>query len=656
MRLLAACGWACGVGVWVIRPIPLAVSSIPGPILRQLIEAEGRFDARDFAGAAAIYERVLKQLPGQINALLMLARVRMIHGDAAKAVDLSRRAASIAPGDPGVLVCLGNALLAADGGKAEEGVAALERAIAAGYAGDDAKVALTEGLVRLGRDADAVTRMDAWASDARGAPVWLRHAKLAMNRGAALLTLGRVGEAIEAYRAGVREFPKDAAVRSALLTALNYDDAIAAEDVVAAHREFGAQVREEMPPDLGAMGLEAIRRDADPERALRVGLLSPDFREHSVAWFVGALAEHADASRMKLVWAYTAVNSDAVTERLKGTTRARGHEWLDVGALGPVELVRALREAKLDVLVELSGHTHGHRLRALAMRGAPVQVTYLGYPNTTGLGEIDARLVDSRTDPAGAEALATERLVRLDPCFVCFGPTMMGVELGALREEEAARGAATPGAATRGDGVVRFASFNAVQKIGPRCLELWKRVLDGVPGSRLVLKGLALGQVSAAQALRSRIAAAGIDVERVDVLAPDATREAHLARYREVDIGLDTFPYHGTTTTCQALMMGVPVVTRVGDRHASRVGDSLLHAVGLGQLAARSDEEFVAIATRLAIDAGERARVRARLVDGFATSVLCDGAAFARRFEGTMRELWREWCSRHPGGVMETHA
>jgi hypothetical protein len=616
----------------------LAVNAIPGPILKRLIEAEGCFDARDFVGAAAIYERVLKQLPGQINALVMLSRVRMILGEPAKAVELARRAASIAPDDAGVLVCLGNALVAAD--KGEEGVAALERAIAAGYAGEDAKVALTDALVRLGRDADAVARMDAWETrgfGGDGAPGWVRHAKLAMNRGAALLTLGRVREAIATYEAGVAAHPGDAALRSALLTALNYDETVEAGEVLAAHRGFGARVRAETPPDLGVM-----RRDVDAGRVLRVGLLSPDFREHSVAWFVGPIVKHVDASRVRLVCAYAAANSDGVTERLRTLAREGGHEWLDVGGLGAVELAKALREANLDVLVELSGHTHGHRLRALAMRCAPVQVTYLGYPNTTGLQEMDVRLVDSRTDPEGAEALATETLVRLDPCFVCFGPELMGARVTDARAEPP----------MVGRGRVTFASFNAVQKVGPRCLELWKRVLDGVPDSRLVLKGLALGQASAAESLTARIAAAGIDVARVELLAPDATRAAHLERYRDVDIGLDTFPYHGTTTTCQALMMGVPVVTRVGDRHASRVGDSLLHAVGLGALAARSDEEFARVAIALARDVDALTRVRAGLIKGFAASALCDGAAFAKRFEGAMRDVWGRWCARHPDGVM----
>lgn len=608
---------------------------VPVPILKRLMEAEARFDARDYVAAAEAYERVLAQLPGQINALVMLARVRMILGESAKAVELARRAASVAPDDAGVAVCLGNALLA--DGRGEEATTALERGIRTGYVGIDAKVALSEALVRMGRDADAVARMDGWGAGADGAPIWLLDAKLAMNRGAALLTLGRVQEAIAAYEAGVGAHPDDAALRSARLTALNYDDRISVEEVFRTHRAFGKYVRGKSPPDLGP-----LRRDASPERALRVGVLSPDFREHSVAWFVGPMLEHVDAPRVRLVFAYSAVNSDGVTERMRLLARERGHEWMDVGGLSVIECARALRAANLDVLVELSGHTHGHRLRAMSLRGAPVQVTYLGYPNTTGLMEMDARLVDSRSDPAGAEAWATERLVRLDPCFLCFGPGLMGAQVHAAD--------AKPPMGRLGR--VTFASFNAVQKVGPRCLALWKGVLEGVPASRLVLKGLALGQAAAADSLRERIAAAGIDVARIELLAPDATREGHLARYRDVDIALDTFPYHGTTTTCQALMMGVPVVTRVGDRHASRVGDSLLHAAGLGTLVARSDDEFIRIATGLAGDEAALTRVRAGLIEGFAESALCDGRAFATRFEDAIRGLWREWCARHPDGVM----
>jgi len=285
------------------------------------------------------------------------------------------------------------------------------------------------------------------------------------------------------------------------------------------------------------------------------------------------------------------------------------------------------------VLVELSGHTHAHSLGTFALAPAPVQITYLGYPNTTGMSRINARFVDAHTDPDGDE-FATERLIRLPGCFLCFTPPKDAPDVEDLPKS--------------GDNAVTFGSFNAIQKLSDACVALWSRVLLANPGSRLVLKANALADERLRGDVVARFVAAGIEPSRVVPLPPKATAREHLAAYSQIDIALDAYPYHGTTTTCEALWMGVPVVSRIGDRHASRVGATLLHAVGLGDLCAYNDEQFVSIATTLAQDT-----LRRKVLSGggpgslrawMAASDLCNGPLFCRRFESAVRSEYVRWC------------
>ena len=295
----------------------------------------------------------------------------------------------------------------------------------------------------------------------------------------------------------------------------------------------------------------------------------------------------------------------------------------------------AIRAERIDVLVELSGHTGANRLTALASKPAPVIVSAIGYPNTTGLPAVDWRVVDSITDPPGAEAFCTERLLRLDPCFLCYRPPDLDVE--------PAMPAADP---------VTFGSFNNSAKIGAECTALWARVLQAVPGSRLLVKTQTLADPAVQQAIRRRLAEGGIDEDRVELIAQASTRAEHLALYGRVHVALDSVPYNGTTTTCEALWMGVPVVALLGDRHASRVSASLLSAAGHPEWVAEDAEGVVRIAAALAGDTPHLAAIRSSLRDELRASPLLDSKAYAQRFHAAIRGCWREWCaSQRPAGT-----
>jgi predicted O-linked N-acetylglucosamine transferase (SPINDLY family) len=361
---------------------------------------------------------------------------------------------------------------------------------------------------------------------------------------------------------------------------------------------------------------------------IRVGLVGGDFRTHSCAFFLLQLLKNLDRSRVHVTCIYTVPLQDAITEKF----RTLADDFVALSEPPQTVLVAAVRNARIDVLIDLCGHTSGSQLAAMHMRPAPVQGTYLGYANTTGLDAIQFRIVDSLTDPFGADAHATERLVRLDPCFLCFEPP--------------ADASAVAPCPSNVRGHVTFGSFNSPIKLNDPLVGLWARVLHAVPGSRLILKGEALGDSEFAGIVRDKFVKAGVDAARLDLLGKIATINSHLDAYAQVDIALDSFPYHGTTTTCEAMWMGVPVVSRLGDVHASRVGLSLLSAVGLADLASESDDGFVAAAVALADNAERRSELRASLRERMRSSPLCDGEGFAQRFEAAIREQWRDWCER----------
>jgi predicted O-linked N-acetylglucosamine transferase (SPINDLY family) len=289
----------------------------------------------------------------------------------------------------------------------------------------------------------------------------------------------------------------------------------------------------------------------------------------------------------------------------------------------------------MDVLIDLSGLTTGNMLAAFAMRPAPVQMTYLGYPNTTGVAAVDYRIVDSITDPPGAEAHAVERLLRIDPCFLCYG----GMEAARVAE-------GPPSQAPGSGGAVTFGSFNALQKVTDTTMRLWAEILRAVPGgrARLAVKYMSTGDEQTRARLRQRLEAAGVPADRIVLMAPLPEYRDHLEAYGEIDVALDTFPYNGTTTTCEALWMGVPVVTMAGRVHAARVGASLLSAAGLPDLVARDADGYVAAAVRLAQDAGRLAALRSGLREQMKRSPLCNRAGFGERFGEAVRGAWRAWC------------
>lgn len=435
---------------------------------------------------------------------------------------------------------------------------------------------------------------------------------------AALVRAHRTAEAMTLLRAGVEAFPNDVLLRTQLVSSLNYEDGPPAERLEHA-RALGSLFARAAGPR------PAFPNAKDPAKILKVGLLSADWFDHPVAHFMSPLLEQTPAG-VRLHVYDASRKRDATTARLRGLVAA----WREVDAQGDAAVAAQMRADGIDIAVDLGGHTVDSRVAVMAFHPAPVGVSYLGYPATTGMAGVGWRLVDGLTDPPGSEEWHTERLLRLDPCFLCFRPPSEAPEVAPL-----------PAAAGGG---VTFGSFNNPAKLSPRVLALWSRVLSAVPGSRLLLKGVGLDLPAVRDRLRAAAAGAGIDPSRLEVLPTTRTPAEHLGTYARVDIALDTFPYHGTTTTCEALWMGVPVVTLAGQVHVSRVGVSLLRAAGCEGWVANDEDAYVKIASGLASDPAALARRRAQLRAGVAASPLADAGAFVARFEQALRTAWRAWC------------
>ncbi|MCE2881069.1 MAG: hypothetical protein LW636_01725, partial [Planctomycetaceae bacterium] len=393
------------------------------------------------------------------------------------------------------------------------------------------------------------------------------------------------------------------------LLALNYSSR-PADEIAAAHRAYASCVR-------GPAAAPPRRAAGGP---LRVGVLSGDLRTHSVGYFAEVFLRRAP-SEVEWVVFSTAVPDagDAMMARF----RAEASEWVECAFLDDAALDAAIRARQLDVLLELSGHTAGARLAALDRKPAPAIVTAIGYPNTTGHPAVDARIVDSTTDPEGAERLSTERLLRIDPCFLCYTPPAD------------APAPEMPAA----DAPFTFGSFNLSTKVGADAVSAWAHAMRAVDGSRLLVKSRTLEGEHAREHFLSRLEQGGIARERVEIVGYTKGVAEHFALYRRVHVALDTMPYNGTTTTCEALWMGVPVLTVVGDRHAARVGASLLRAAGLGAWVAQNTDELAGIAAALARDHGALAAWRRNLREILRSSALLDQAAYHQRFVAALRGL-----------------
>ncbi len=606
----------------------------------------------DLEAAIACYERAIRINPqlavahSNLGAALSLRAERksLVDGDdnlpTPDMIEAQQRAAALDPHDPEVQRNLGAILLRA--GRPAEAMHAFNAALTHDPTDLESCMHFGKCLVDLGDHGLARGLYEKWlAGNAHNPKVmralanaltmlgesdagidWAERSLAleanpitAMQLGNSLLQARRIPEGLARCREGVEQSGRDIALYPVLLMGLNYlhEDP---QPLFDAHAEIATRLApylDRQPP-----------RVRQPGDKLRVGYVSGDFIRHSVPFFMEPLLQHHEQSAFEVTLYHNNPRSDAVTERLKSL----GHRWVECAHLSDEVLDRRIRADGIDVLIDLTGQTANSRMLVFARAPAPVQIGYLGYPTVSGVPAIDWRITDATIDPGDMPAFASDRPLVLPRSMFCYRPP------------SAAPALSTPPVARNGH--ITFGSFNNIAKVTDHTLALWAAAMRAVPGSRLLLKSASMAQASNRADIESVMAAHGIDATRLTLQARQAADSDHLALYNEVDIALDTYPYNGATTTCEALWMGVPVVTRRGRTHTSRMGASLLGAIGRTDWVTDSDDDFARGAAALAADVPGLVRWREGSRHHIAASALCDGGGFARAFEAALEQAWAE--------------
>jgi predicted O-linked N-acetylglucosamine transferase (SPINDLY family) len=563
------------------------------------------------ADAEAAYRRALSLDPDLVQALGNLGNVlldlhRPVEAEAAFSQGLSAN-----PDSPWLLRGLALALLAQD--KAGVAEASLRRAVAVAPENADAHETLGALLGQTGRPVEAETHHRI------ALPRLKDQARCLSNLALALQTQGRHRDAESCLRQALALRPDYASGHSNLLFALNYRDDLAAETIFEEYRQWNARHAQ-------AAAAPRFVNDPDPDRRLRVGYVSPDFRQHSVALFAEPLLAAHDRAAIELFCYGEVAIEDSTTSRIRGLA----DHWRSTVGLNDEAMVSLIRDDRIDVLVDLAGHTGGSRLPVFGRRAAPVQVeSILGHGYTSGLTAMDGFLADETLAPPGTDSLFSERLIRLPRIPLVYQPPENMPEVARL-----------PAIA---NGFVTFGYFGRPDRLNDSVIGVWSRILATVPGSRLMLNSRAFGEVAFRALYAGRFAAHGIGAERLMMIAT-APQPATWAAYGAIDVALDPFPHNGGTTTLEALWLGVPVISRTARPTVGRFGASILQAVGLPALVAETDDGYVAAAAGIAGDLAALAGLRAGLRARMETSPLRDATGLARVVEDAYRSLWRDWC------------
>jgi predicted O-linked N-acetylglucosamine transferase (SPINDLY family) len=600
------------------------------PAYRRAIELQPAFAAahNNLANALKTLGRLEEASKAYGHALELAPGIAEIHSNYAgtllgldrvdEAVAAANRAIALKPAFAMAHNNLGHALLGT--GDNDGAMAAFSRALALDPNLAIAHNNLGTALKTAGRDEEAL------AAFQRAVNADPQCASAVANLASALHEWGMVAEAILLDKRALAMPGASAAVHSNCLAILHLEQGATLAGLLQAHREYDRHYGQ---PLVASWTQHPNARD--PERPLRLGFVSPHMGFHPVGYFLVQLLENLDRSEFTVIGYQDSLRSDAMTDRLKSCA----HEWHTVKGLTDEALAQRIRDDRIDILFDLEGHNAGNRLLTFARKPAPVQITWLDYVGTTGLSAMDYILADARQIPHEAEPHYSEKVLRMPDDYICFDPPANAPLVGPLP------------AAT--NGCITFASFNALPKVTRQSVEIWSRILRKVPTARLSLRNRRMDHPTIVARYRQSFAEHSIDPARIDFHGWSPWNEL-LAAYKQVDIALDTMPYNGGLTTCEALWMGVPVVTCPGEIFASRHGLAHLTAAGVTETIARDVDEYVEIAVALANNLSRLSALRTSLRERMATSPLCDGPRFARNFASVIREAWRDWCMSEGAG------
>ena len=432
------------------------------------------------------------------------------------------------------------------------------------------------------------------------------------NIGHCLAAQGKLLEAEEYFfNHALQLKPDELKPYETLLMIMNYNPDYDAQKIYAKHKEVARKFSEPL-----SSSIYAHTNDPSPNRRLKVGYVSPDFRRHSVAYFIEPVITEHNRDYFEVFCYSNSFVHDEVTKRIQ----QNADQWRNIFRMSDIEAAQLIRRDEVDILIDLAGYTSNNRLLLFAHKPAPVQVTWIGYPCTTGLSAIDYKIVDNYSDPPGiTEQFYTEKLIRLPQSFLCYLPEMDSPDV------------VNP--PTLNSGHITFGSFNNFPKVTQKVIAVWSKILKEINNARLIMKTPSFCDATTRNYAMGMFDREGIESERITLLPWEVSTRGHLQTYNLVDIGLDTFPYCGTTTTCEAVWMGVPVITLGGETPASRVGISLLSNIGIPELIARTTDEYIDIAVHLAADVERLQSLRGRLRKMLKDSPLCNAKKFTENLE-----------------------
>ena len=570
------------------------------------LKAKGRLDE-----AIAAYWMALRIKPDYADALNNLGVALYEKRQFAEAADACRRAVQIHPEYAGAFYNLGNALQSQ--GHVEEAIGAYRRALQ--MAPGDAKALNNLGGALAGQG----HLEEAIGAYRRALETEPEYVEALNNLGNELNNQGRTDEAIASYRRAMQLHPSSFQIHSNLLAVLHYGPETTLSGLFEAHADYD---RLHATP-LGA-AWRPHRKAPDPDRQLRLGFVSPHFASHPVGRFLIRPLENLDSSQFQMICYSDTSPIDHLTARIQAAVSA----WHDVRDMNDDQLAGQIREDRIDILFDLAGHTAGNRLQVFARKPAPIQITWLDYVGTTALAAMDYILADARQIPSSAEPWYREKVLRMPDDYICYDPPADAPPVATLPALE--------------NGRFTFASFNIPAKLTSQMAAVWARILERVPQSRLLLMNRGFDDPGTRSRFQRLFADLGVAPDRLELRGWSPPGEV-LARYNQVDVALDTFPYNGGLTTCEALWMGVPVVTCPGETFASRHGLAHLSAAGVTETIAGDLEQYVELAVGLAGDLDRLSALRAGLRARVASSPLCDGKRFARHLSRILREVWRRW-------------
>jgi predicted O-linked N-acetylglucosamine transferase (SPINDLY family) len=588
------------------------------------------------------YRRILEIEPGHADALHLLGLICRQTGRLPEAADLIRRAVSANPGNAAYLSNLGIVLAALDQtdvaidcyrkalairaeaetwfnlGNALRAKGELAAAVDAFGKAIELRPDFLEALNNLALTLHEDLRLDeAIATYRRALALNPNSGEVLKNFGNALKDTGELDEAIRCYQRAA-DLGGDARAAGNFLYAMHFHPRYGPREIYEAHAGWNRRFCQPL-----ASHIRPHQNERAPDRPLHIGYVSPDFHSHPVGRFLLPLFAHHDREQFKIHCFSDLRRPDAVTGQLRENTDV----WRETRSLSDEQLAELIRQDGIDILVDLTMHMKGNRLLVFARKSAPVQVTYLAYCSTTGVEAIDYRLTDPFLDPVGEdESVYTEKTIRLARSYWCYQPhyPAMAVAPPPALEKPA----------------IKFGCLNTYSKVNAEVMAAWAAILRGVPRSRLIVHSL-----DGAHRERDRrvLNSHGVDPQRLEFVE-FLRGEEYFHRYDQIDIGLDPFPYPGGTTTCDALWMGVPVVSLAGQTAVSRAGLSILSNLGVSELVASTTAQYVEVATALAQDVSRLGLLRSTLRDRMRASPLMDAGQFARDLEAAYRRMWRNWC------------